>query len=58
MAGSPWLPAPLSSELIDLYHEQRVIGGPGAFMVVAEHDTSFDSAILGKVLLEIAGEGL
>jgi len=33
-----------------------VIGGPGAFMVVAEDYTAFASAILSKLLLEIAGE--
>jgi hypothetical protein len=41
---------------LDLYYEQRVIGGPGAFMVVAEDYTAFASAILSKLLLEIAGE--
>ena len=41
---------------LDLYYEQRVIGGPGAFIVVAEDYTSFASAILSKLLLEIAGE--
>jgi hypothetical protein len=41
---------------LDLYYEQRVIGGPGAFMVVAENYTSFASAILSKLLLEIAGD--
>jgi hypothetical protein len=41
---------------LDLYYEQRVIGGPGAFIVVAEDYTSFASAILSKLLLEIAGD--
>jgi len=41
---------------LDRYYEQRVIGGPGAFIVVAESYTSFASAILSKLLLEIAGE--
>ena len=41
---------------LDLYYEQRVIGGPGAFIVVAEDYTAFASAILSKLLLEIAGE--
>ena len=39
-----------------MYYEQRVIGGPGAFIVVAEDFTAFASAILSKLLLEIAGE--
>lgn len=38
-----------------LYFEERVIGGPGAFVVVAEDYTAFASAILSKLLLEIAG---
>ena len=33
-----------------------MIGGPGAFIVVAEDYTAFASAILSKLLLEIAGE--
>jgi len=41
---------------LDRYYEQRVIGGPGAFIVVAETYSSFASAILSKLLLEIAGE--
>jgi hypothetical protein len=41
---------------LDLYYEERVIGGPGAFLIVAEDYTAFASAILSKLLLEIAGE--
>ena len=41
---------------LDLYYEERVIGGPGAFIVVAEDYTAFASAIFSKLLLEIAGE--
>lgn len=41
---------------LDRYFEQRVIGGPGAFIVVAEDYTAFASAILSKLLLEIAGD--
>ena len=33
-----------------------MIGGPGAFIVVAEDYTAFASAILSKLLLEIAGD--
>jgi hypothetical protein len=43
---------------LDLYFEDRVIGGPGAFIVVAEDYTAFASAILSKLLLEIAGDPL
>jgi hypothetical protein len=41
---------------LDLYFEERVIGGTGAFMIVADDYTAFASAILSKLLLEIAGE--
>jgi Protein of unknown function (DUF1194) len=51
---NPWGGSPPRD--LDLYYEQRVIGGPGAFIVVAEDYTSFASAILSKLLLEIAGE--
>ena len=51
---NPWGGRPALD--LDLYYEQRVIGGPGAFMVVAEDYTAFASAILSKLLLEIAGE--
>jgi Protein of unknown function (DUF1194) len=40
---------------LDGYYEQKVIGGPGAFIVVAKDYTAFASAILSKLLLEIAG---
>jgi Protein of unknown function (DUF1194) len=40
---------------LDLYYEQRVIGGPGAFLIVAEDYSAFASAILSKLLLEVAG---
>jgi hypothetical protein len=32
-----------------------VIGGPGAFIVVAEDFTAFARAIMNKLLIEIAG---
>ena len=51
---NPWGGRPALD--LDLYYEQRVIGGPGAFIVVAEDYTAFASAILSKLLLEIAGE--
>lgn len=40
---------------LDLYYEDCVIGGPGAFVVVAEGFRDFGRAILRKMLLEIAG---
>ena len=33
-----------------------MIGGPGAFIIVAEDYTAFASAIMSKLLLEIAGD--
>jgi hypothetical protein len=51
---NPWGGVPPRD--LDRYFEERVIGGPGAFVVVAEDYTAFASAILSKLLLEIAGE--
>lgn len=39
---------------LDRYYKQRVIGGPGAFIVPAESFDSFGEAILRKLLLEIS----
>jgi hypothetical protein len=52
---NPWGGVPPAD--LDRYYEQRVIGGPGAFVVVAEDYTAFAAAILSKLLLEIAGTG-
>ena len=51
---NPWGGSPPRD--LDLYFEERVIGGPGAFIVVAKDYTAFASAILSKLLLEIAGD--
>ncbi len=40
---------------LDLYYEDCVIGGPGAFMVVANGFQDFARAILRKLVTEIAG---
>jgi hypothetical protein len=40
---------------LDLYYEDCVIGGPGAFMVVADGFKDFARAILRKLVTEIAG---
>lgn len=40
---------------LDLYYIGCVIGGPGAFIVVAQGIGDFASAILRKMILEIAG---
>ncbi len=51
-------PSPLgipATPNIDLYYEDCVIGGPGAFIVVAETLRSFAAAVRRKLILEIAG---
>ena len=40
---------------LDVYYRECVIGGPGAFVVVAEDFHSFGEAVLRKLILEIAG---
>jgi hypothetical protein len=41
---------------LDLYFRDCVIGGPAAFIVVAENFEAFASAIRRKLILEIAGQ--
>ena len=45
----------MSERDVDKYYEQYVIGGPGAFIVVAENFEKFADAILTKLIQEIAG---
>jgi Protein of unknown function (DUF1194) len=40
---------------LDDYYRESVIGGPGAFVVVAEDFESFGQAVRRKLILEIAG---
>lgn len=40
---------------LDAYFREEVVGGPGAFLVVAEDFESFAKAILRKLVVEIAG---
>jgi hypothetical protein len=40
---------------LDRYYSQRVVGGPGAFMVPALGANAFPAAILRKLIIEIAG---
>lgn len=55
MNGRPgpfgWPPIPD----LDLYYEHCVIGGPGAFLVVANGFDEFAEAVRRKLILEIAG---
>lgn len=48
---------PILSEhpTLDVYFQEQVIGGPGAFIVVAETFESFSTAIRRKLIVEIAG---
>jgi hypothetical protein len=48
---SPWLPPEPN---LDEYYMKNVIGGPGSFMIVAEDFASFQTAILNKLIREIA----
>ena len=45
---------PASYDLADAFRE-RIIGGPGAFVVAVENDANFAAAVRNKLLLEIAG---
>jgi hypothetical protein len=40
------------------YYETNVIGGPGAFVMVAQNFNSFGQAIINKMIAEIAAGGL
>src|SRR5258706_236193 len=41
---------------LDLYYEHAVIGGPGAFLILARDFNAFGAAILSKLIKEIAGD--
>lgn len=41
---------------IDNYYQRFVVGGPGAFLVVAKSFDEFPEAVRKKLILEIAGE--
>ena len=50
----PWtLPTP-NQMALDVYYEENVIGGPGAFIIPAEGFAEFKAAILNKLIREIA----
>ena len=40
---------------LDVYYEDCVIGGPGAFMITVDDPAGFEKAIRRKLVLEIAG---
>ncbi len=39
------------------YYRRNVVGGPGAFVIVAENFASFGRALIKKLVAEIAGTG-
>ena len=41
---------------LDIYYRENVIGGPGAFLIVAENFTHFAQAIRSKMMREISGD--
>lgn len=51
------LPILTQEPTLDAYYQDRVIGGPGAFLVVAESLKSFSDAIRSKLTAEIAETG-
>jgi len=40
---------------LDEYYQDRVIGGPGSFVMVAEGFAAFESAVRRKIIREVAG---
>ncbi len=42
---------------LDAYYRNNVVGGPGAFVMVAENFRSFGTAIVNKLIAEIAATG-
>lgn len=47
------MPTPMEQQL-DRYYERYVIGGPGSFMVTAQSFEDFKTAVLAKLIREIA----
>jgi hypothetical protein len=53
--GLPILDDLIVPGVLDRYYADKVIGGPGAFQVVADDFGDFGRAILTKLVLEVAG---
>jgi hypothetical protein len=49
------LPSSLDIENLDIYYEDCVIGGPGAFVIPIRERAQFKDAVRTKLVLEIAG---
>ena len=43
---------------LDVYYREHVIGGRQAFLIAARNEASFTTAVMDKLLVEIAGRGL
>lgn len=50
-------PLPGSASALEDYYREEVIGGPGAFLVVAEGFEAFGRAVRRKIAREVAGRG-
>ena len=49
------MPSSMDIENLDIYYEDCVIGGPGAFVVPIRERAQFKDAVRTKLVLEIAG---
>jgi hypothetical protein len=45
----------MTMEKLDIYYEDCVIGGPGAFVIAIQQRDQFKEATRAKLVLEIAG---
>jgi len=52
---APPPPGLMQMQPLDEYYQDRVIGGPGSFVMVAEGFAAFESAVRRKIIREIAG---
>ncbi len=52
---SPPPPGLMQMQPLDEYYQERVIGGPGSFVMVAEGFEAFESAVRRKIIREVAG---
>jgi hypothetical protein len=55
VSGNPDFGRPPEEGLVEHYRDE-VIGGPGAFLVVAQGFAAFTNAVLSKLVREVAGE--
>lgn len=55
VTGNPNFGRPPEDDLVEHYRDE-VIGGPGAFLVVAEGFGAFTNAVLSKLVREVAGD--